>query len=211
MGSFKDLTGKKFGKLTVLGINNKNKGKIRWDVICECGNKTIVRGSNLSNGHTQTCGCSIKKHGMEGSRFYHIWEGMHRRSKSTDKQYENCILCERWKIFKNFKDDMYELYIKHSKEFGEKDTTIDRIDNNLGYFKGNCRWNTWAGQNRNTSRNHFITYKGETLCLQDFAIKFGISYNNLSSRIRSGWNIESALITPIKKYIKHEGRYSCAI
>lgn len=58
-----DLTGKKFGRLTVLEqaedyVNPSNKKRhARWRCRCECGNKTIVTGSQLKSGKTKSCGC----------------------------------------------------------------------------------------------------------------------------------------------------------
>lgn len=54
--SIVDVTGQKFGKLTVLSEAFRKKN-VYWDCLCECGNKTIVIGSSLRNGHTTSCGC----------------------------------------------------------------------------------------------------------------------------------------------------------
>lgn len=56
MGKFIDLTGDKYGKLTVLSRVPKTN-PIKWECLCECGNKTIVRGCNLRSGNTTSCGC----------------------------------------------------------------------------------------------------------------------------------------------------------
>lgn len=74
MGTFIDLTDKRFGKLTVIGIANKENGKIKWKCQCDCGETVIVAGNNLKNGHTKSCGCT--KHNtpsnaidLQGKRF----------------------------------------------------------------------------------------------------------------------------------------------
>lgn len=77
---------------------------------------------------------------------------------------KNCIICgkgikvcNKWRIFENFKQDIYKSYKKHIKLFGEKNTQIDRIDNDKGYYKENCRWTTIKGQARNKKNSlHFI-------------------------------------------------------
>lgn len=84
----KDLVGQKFGKLKVLNFSYIKKGVSYWNVICDCGNIKTVIGRNLSSGYTKSCGCTITKHKLEGTRFYHIWEGMSKRSKSDLQKYK---------------------------------------------------------------------------------------------------------------------------
>lgn len=75
--SFKDLTGKKFGELTVICKEYTDKNRnIYWKCKCECGNTAIVRGSALKNGNTKSCGCLI----YESKNVKH---GMQRKSKAT--------------------------------------------------------------------------------------------------------------------------------
>ena len=61
MGKFQDLTGKTFGKLTVINFSQKEGKKIKWKCRCDCGNETVVNGENLVSGHTKSCGCIHKK------------------------------------------------------------------------------------------------------------------------------------------------------
>ena len=56
----KDLTGQKFGYLTVIGIHHSDNG-IYWECHCDCGGKTVTKGCNLKSGHTRSCGCYNKK------------------------------------------------------------------------------------------------------------------------------------------------------
>ena len=58
-GGFKNLTGQKFGRLTVIELSPEKKGESRayWKCLCECGNITIVSGKDLQSGHIQSCGC----------------------------------------------------------------------------------------------------------------------------------------------------------
>ena len=59
---YKDLTGQKFGRLTVLSKAGKNKHKkIKWKCLCDCGNKITVLGMYLRNGDTRSCGCLKKE------------------------------------------------------------------------------------------------------------------------------------------------------
>ena len=62
MSRVKDLTGMKFGRLTVIGRHGSNKrGDAMWLCRCECGNEVVVRGDSLRSGDTTSCGCLRKE------------------------------------------------------------------------------------------------------------------------------------------------------
>jgi len=61
MRSLGDLTGKRFRLLTVVSFEKKDKGIKFWNVVCDCGNRLVVRQPNLINGNTNSCGCFQKK------------------------------------------------------------------------------------------------------------------------------------------------------
>jgi len=97
-------------------------------------------------------------------------------------------ICKRWRCYKNFLADMGERPIG---------TSIERIDNRKGYEPGNCRWATPHEQSRNTKTNVFLSARGETLILQDWARKLKINPCTIKHRIKMlGWDIERAIFTP---------------
>lgn len=64
MPGIKDLTGKRFKRLIVVGLSHKNpkeKNLAYWRCLCDCGNEIIVRGISLSSGATKSCGCWAKE------------------------------------------------------------------------------------------------------------------------------------------------------
>lgn len=213
------LIGKKFGRLTIKSLFYKQYKNCReLTAICDCdchsgkSHECLVR--SLLSGITKSCGCyndevrrvSKRKHGMYKSRIYEIWTNMkHRCYTRSAPNYLNyggrgIKVCDRWKdSFENFRDDMMESYNKHVKEFGEKDTTIDRINVDMDYCRENCRWATYLEQASNKSNNHNITYKGETRNVTNWARLYNINIRTFRARLQYGWDIERALTTPVQK------------
>ena len=203
---FVDLTGQRFGRLTVIKRVENDGEKVMWLCRCDCGNETTVFSGYLRNGDTKSCGCLSKdklrerrfKHGeSRKTRLYNIWIHIkHRTSgkaneKRTKKWYtdKNIKMCEEWSDFRNFRD--------WANANGYDDSlTIDRIDGNKGYSPENCRWANVDVQNRNKSNNINITRNGETKCLKDWCTELGLNYRSICQRIARGWDKEKALTTP---------------
>lgn len=144
---------------------NIKKGKI---VNCfYCGQEKYFRQSYLIRYEKLFCSrvCSQKHktginhpqylHGLKKTRFYRIWSNMRVRCSYSDRdnskwyKEKGIKVCKGWQIFINFRKDMYESYLKHVKDFGEKQTTLDRINSSKNYIKNNCKWSTWKEQQGN--------------------------------------------------------------
>lgn len=205
------MIGKKFGRLTVLERADDyvaKSGKRDAAVLCrcDCGNVKRLRSSVLKNGNTRSCGCYRREassarnstHGLSHSRIWNTWNGMIERcEQKNNKSYKNygakgIRVCDEWHNLENF--------VTWAMANGYDDTlTIDRIDSTKDYCPENCRWADRKTQNNNTSRNHLITFNGETKTMAQWSEETGISYAALKCRInRRGWSIERALTTPVQ-------------
>ena len=122
------------------------------------------------------------------NRFYEIYLWIKRRCKGsawwdTSKWYfDKWIKCE-WNTFEEFKNDMYESYLDHVEKYWEKQTSIDRIDNNGNYCKDNCRWATCTEQNKNRWVTNYIEYKWKKYSAWEVAEECWISRDTASYRI----------------------------
>ena len=139
-------------------------------------------------------------HKMSYTSTYKTWESMKQRCLNPKytgyKNYggRGIKVCDRWLKFENF-----------YKDIGKRpnNRTIDRIDNNKGYYKENCRWANKTTQVNNRRDNRLIKYKGETKTLPEWARFYEINLNTLKWRIYSGWEVEKAFTKPIEKKFSH--------
>lgn len=202
----KDLTGQKFGRLTVIE-RAPNKGKkTMWRCKCDCGNETVVAGGNLTNGHIVSCGCynderrieAHTKHGMSNKKMYATWLSRRRRCYDTRcPAYKNyggrgITMCDRWR------DDFGAFYEDVSKmpHYGEVGYTLERIDNNGNYCPENCCWATAKQQSNNRRSNVMIAYLGRTQTLGQWVEELGLNYKRTRKRIRDlNWSAERAFTT----------------
>ena len=189
MGKFIDLTGQKFGRLTVLSEAGIDKhGKVKWLCRCECGTQKAIDGTNLRRGVIVSCGCLSRelldkrnhKHGMYGAPIHNAWKVMRRRCREINfisyKDYggRGITVCERWDKFENFYADMGDR---------PEGLSIERIDNNGNYELANCKWATQKEQCRNKRNNRVIKYGGESKCVSAWAEELGINKNTLRDRL----------------------------
>lgn len=212
MGKPIDLSGRKFGKWTVVEKSEPKPGYKHlqfWRCKCECGTEQIRRGSQLlyaeRKGANQCCAvCSGTKHGEHKKPEYICWRGMIDRCERPSHKFfchyggRGIGVCERWKTYANFLADMGRRPTeKHS---------LDRIDNNGNYAPENCRWALQCTQTRNKRTTVMLTHNGKTQCVMDWAIETGLSHAAISQRIKTlGWGVNESLSTPIQKAFNWRG------
>lgn len=99
-------------------------------------------------------------------------------------------VCERWR-------NSFEAFYSDIGPRPTKNHSIERINNSGDYSPENCRWATQKEQSRNKRNNRFLTYKGETLSMVEWAERLGMSYSVLNNRMFYNWPIERALTEPV--------------
>lgn len=155
------LTGRRFGRLTVMSRSQSNMNHSKWDCLCDCGNKTTVYGSFLISGRTRSCGCLHKDaaraalgiHLESHTRLHNIWTCMKERCfnhRSTNYKYyggRGITVCDEWK-------DDYVAFRDWALSHGyAPDLSIDRINVDGIYKPSNCRWATNKEQQNNKRNN----------------------------------------------------------
>ena len=171
-GKPKDLTGKRFSRLTAVECIGKDpRSSYRlWRCVCDCGEEVIANTNALTQGDTKSCGClkhdktveRNRTHGMSKSRLYRVWSSMKRRCYSpTCKEYplygaRGIRVCDEWRnSFKVFNDWAISNGYDESAPRGE--CTIDRIDNDGNYEPTNCRIVDMSTQIRNRRSFHRLS------------------------------------------------------
>lgn len=194
------------GRLVVLRVfrtERSRQGRTLIDCICDCGTSVTVTANNIGRG-TLSCGCLMRErgraanttHGQSRTKEHVAWLGARGR----------CL---------NPKDEAFRSYggrgITMSPEwagsFGAflrdmgpcpSGGTLDRVDNDGPYTKGNCEWRTPKQQANNRRSNHRVSFNGLTLTIAEWADRTGLGYEVIKQRLgKLGWTAERALTTPV--------------
>ena len=214
-----------FGQYTVIGDAIKPYGRHkRFACQCSCGTTKDVLAFTLRSGESWHCGCKTSevcrakwdkksehdkaawkqkcnntKHNGHKTREYSIWSDM--KSRCLNKHHawfpqygaRGIDVCEEWaNTFDSFIRDM-----------GLAPTTkhqLDRINNDLGYNKQNCRWATPTVNQRNKRNARLVsTPTGEAMQITYASEKFGLSVGCIKHRIKVGWPVDKVFSTPSQR------------
>jgi len=204
----RDLTGSRFGRLTVLELYSRRTGtarRTRWRCRCECGKIRIVIDHNLICGSTKSCGCWNRsgiariRHG-QAKRGHHTpefraWYSMRARARGTSgdpRRYRDrgIRVCKRWDSFENFLADM-----------GRKPSpthSLDRKNNDKGYSPKNCRWATPKQQSRNTGTSKFVRVGKLRFTYAEWDERGGFYPGTVRRRVLAGWPPNFAVSAPAR-------------
>lgn len=207
-----NLVGAKFGRLQVLkSIPCIGKKQLSWFLcICECGKYKKTTGYYLKSGEVRSCGClqsesitktniSRKKHSDGSKRTYISWNRMMDRCFNENSHAyhryggRGISVCFNWLHFSGFYEDMGD------RPFGK---SIERLDNNKGYYKENCIWAKMKKQCRNRECTIKVKYKGEQISLSKICAILDIKYQTAYARLRKGESIESVLNENKRSFFK---------
>ena len=198
------LLGQRFGHLTVIRARGSDGHHTLWEVRCDCGGVSVKVGAELRK---KTRFCSHKcpllvtrlrnertTHSMSRHPVFAVWRSMLSRcGNPKHRAYKNyggrgIGVCSRWMTFEVFWDDMRQGY--------KPGLTLDRVDNDAGYSKENCRWATHKTQARNRRNNVVIATPAGRMTAAEASDLFGIRRSTIFYRIRRGWPEHLLLIKP---------------
>ena len=164
--SFVDMTGKQIGRLDVVGLSHK-EGKFYFYLCkCSCGNEKVVNKRELIVGDTKSCGClfdesikntskiftdKYKTHGLAGTREHAAWKRVKARvCNPNDANYE---VYSKLGMENEWKSD-FVAFLEHMGQIPDDRPrwSVGRVDNNVGYFAGNVRWERDEQQAKNKGK-----------------------------------------------------------
>jgi hypothetical protein len=172
-------TGSIFGHWRVIerALHPSSTTKYGWLCECLCGKRSVISGARLRGGLTKSCGCTKTSHGMTNTPTYKTWQSIWQRcSNKNDDHFERyggrgISVCDEWADYEVFLSDMG---VRPSGK------TIDRVNNDMGYSKENCRWASPKQQTRNST----VTVLDElTVSYVLTANKYGVKNKDIARSI----------------------------
>lgn len=192
-------------RLTPISFYEKRGTNDYWIFQCSCGNEKVIRYSSYKSGISRSCGCMrievSTKHGHKKPNYtsptYSSWKAMNTRCNNPNYpenhlySRRNIKICDRWKDFKNFLEDMGER---------PEGKTLDRINNDGNYEPSNCRWACPSEQTDNRRCVRKVTFNNEIKTLRQWSKDLNLSRSILYRRIFvNKWDVKKAFLTEKKK------------
>lgn len=205
--------GQKYGFLTVIKEGPRDYPKsapygLRTVIVqCVCGNRRKMMLQTVRSGNSKSCGCKSKvQKGLshvdgKPNPLFNVYRSMIRRCHNPkDVSYDNygrrgIRVCRRWRFGEEGKTG-FECFME---DMGPrpKGKSIDRKNNDKGYFPDNCRWASNKQQTNNVRTNSIIILNGKSRTVAEWSAIVGIKANTITCRMRRGWSGEKALTIPI--------------
>lgn len=185
--NFRDLEGKRFGRWLVVAYAGSVNSVSHWYCKCDCGLTKRLQATSLIHGRSKSCGCLLKSivttHGMSGTPEYEAYQGCisrcTRKSNSSFGDYGGRGIEFRFNSFEEF-------YAEVGKR-PSPNHSLDRIDVNGHYEKGNIRWATLKEQCSNRRSNIYLGFNGKTLTVSQWGKMLGLPEASIRSRKKQGW------------------------
>ena len=211
----RDLTGQRFGKLTVIEIAGQDKHhNVIWRCKCDCGNTHEVVSRALVSGNCESCGClghgkfrnkRSEKHGYSKERLYRVWGCMLNRCYDPNRpEYHNyggrgIKVCNEWReSYLAFRSWALDNGYDASKS--GKECSLDRINSNGDYEPSNCQWVSMAEQAWNKQSTVWLNYRGKKITYCEAEKIGGIAASTIRGRLERGWSTERAIEQPARKF-----------
>lgn len=202
------MVGNRYGRLVVL----RRSGTDKWrqsimECQCDCGSIAQIIQGSLKTGRSLSCGCLQReklsernyKHGQSFTPEYRTWAGVKNRCTNPKSEHWDCYggrgitMSQEWM-------DSFEVFLSDMGVKPFLKAEIDRINNEFGYFAGNCRWTDKITNLGNKRNSVFITYNGETKNVSQWEKEKRVSPGLFKNRKRAGWSDTETIEGKTKKH-----------
>ena len=222
--------GSRYGKLTVISeVERQNKSiQRKFNCVCDCGKSSEPYGFSLKDGSAQSCGCiaanmskerwknptpemrqkaidaAPKTHGLSKSSIYRAWVDIKRRCLDTEYEWyasyggRGIDICADWMSSVNFINDMYPTW--------QEGLQIGRIDNDSGYRKDNCRWETPTENQNNKSNTVYLDTPDGRMTIYDAKHLYGLNRDCLKYRYDIGMRGDELIKPSQREKYEHNKR-----
>ena len=193
-----DLIGKRFGLLVVKSQAPSRKNKRFLVCQCDCGEIKEIALSAVVGRLVKSCGCRNRDPAIKAHNIKH--GGYRTPTHNSWSTMKDRVLNPNHKSFADYGgrgitiDPVWMDFSEFLKDMGERPhgTQLDRIDNNLGYNKDNCRWSTPKENSNNRRNSVFLEYDGKNMTLSEWSTVLNIPAARLQYRLKAGWSVEEA-------------------
>lgn len=198
-----DITGQRYGRLTVIKREGSHNGYPLWECKCDCGNTYYAVGGNLRGGRTQSCGCIVKdkmaktlkrkstEKDKTRTRLYATYNTMMQRCYNDKTKSYNAYGGRGIKICNGWRNSFQSFYKWAIRNGYKKGLELDRKDNNGDYKPRNCHYITKQENAWNRRDSHYVTVNGITKPITVWARDIGVAHGTIHGAIRRGISAES--------------------